>query len=59
VASRWRAYTGLPADLAEAAARRKERITLRNLSPDCMQTMASIGLAGLGLYFLDLRRLIG
>jgi len=53
------AYAGLPADLAEAAARRRERITLRNLSPDCVTTMASNGLAGLGPYFLDLRRLIG
>ena len=53
------AYAGLPADLAEAAARRRERITLRDLSPDCVTTMASNGLAGLGPYFLDLRRLIG
>ena len=52
-------YTGLPADLAAAAARRAERVTLEVLPRDPSTPERPAPVAGLGPYCLDLRCLPG
>lgn len=52
-------YAGLPTDLAEAAARRAERVTLEVLSPDAALPARCAPVPGLGSYCLDLRCLPG
>jgi hypothetical protein len=52
-------YAGLPADLAAAAARRAERVTLEVLPRDPSTPERPAPVAGLGAYCLDLRCLPG
>ncbi len=52
-------YAGLPADLAVAAARRAERVTLEALPRDLVWPLRSAPAAGLGPFCLDLRYLSG
>jgi uncharacterized protein (DUF2126 family) len=52
-------YAGLPADLAAAAARRAERVTLEVLPRDPATPERPAPVAGLGPYCLDLRCLPG
>ena len=51
------AYPGLPADLAEADARRAERVTLEALPRDAAVAARAAPVPGEGEYCLDLRRL--
>ena len=54
-----RGYAGLPQDLAEAAGRRSERLTLEVLPRDAAPQPRSVPAQGLGPYGLDLRCLPG
>ena len=52
-------YAGLPTDLADAAARRAERVTLEVLPRDAALPARSAPVPGLGTFCLDLRWLAG